>query len=282
MNPNKNSEMQNKLEIIEFLYSQLSDNRAQKIKDKSNLRTKYITVVLEDIFQSHNMSAAVRSCEGFGLQQVHVIEDRNRYVVNQKVVKGAADWVNIIKHYSNPKHDNFIPNVENQELNEAASRFVETSQDSSSSWQAREHNTQIVSEQPNFENTRSCFEALRADGYRIVATTPHEKDKMIYDLPIETGKIALVFGTEETGLSKYAMENADEYVKIPMYGFTESFNISVSVAICLYELTKRLRASDINWKMPESDIIDLQLEWLRRSLPHSELLEKYYIEQQQL
>ena len=244
MNPkNKNSELQSKLELIEFLSSQLTDTRAQKIKEKAHLRTKYLTVVLEDIFQSHNMSAAVRSCEGFGLQQVNVIEERNRYVVNQKVVKGAADWVNIIKHYSNPKHDNFIPNVDPD--------FAEAT-----SGQANQYEDKSIYEQPNFENTRSCFEALRADGYRIVATTPHEKDKMIYDLPIETGKIALVFGTEETGLSKYAMENADEYVKIPMYGFTESFNISVSVAICLYELTKRLRSSDINWQLSESEIID--------------------------
>ena len=260
--------MQNKLELIQFLSSQLTDTRLQKIKDKSQLRTKYITVVLEDIFQSHNMSAAVRSCEGFGIQQVHVIEDRNRYVVNQKVVKGAADWVNIIKHYSNPKHDNFIPNVDTQELEESKNIFESVSD--------KENN------QESFENTRSCFEKLRADGYRIVATTPHEKDKMIYDLPIETGKIALVFGTEETGLSKYAMENADEYVKIPMYGFTESFNISVSVAICLYELTKRLRASDLKWQLSEHEMIDLQLEWLRKSLPHSNLLEKYFLEQKQL
>ncbi len=252
----KNSELQNKLELIEFLSSQLTDTRLQKIKDNARLRTKYLTVVLEDVFQSHNMSAAVRSCEGFGIQQVHVIEDRNRYVVNQKVVKGAADWVNIIKHA------NYSSNHSSHDANSG------------------ENNNSNINKE-NFENTRSCFEKLRADGYRIVATTPHEKDKLIYDLDLEPGKIALVFGTEETGLSKYAMENADEYVKIPMYGFTESFNISVSVAICLYELTKRLRASDINYKLSESEIIDLQLEWLRKSLPHSNLLEKYFLEKKQ-
>lgn len=253
--------MQSKQQLIDFLLTHLTDTRAQKIKDKSILRTNYITVVLEDIFQSHNMSAAIRSCEGFGLQNVHIIEDRNKYVVNQKVVKGAADWVDITRY----KHAQLFETLENLDSQNPEENLINNS-----------GSIKKANYETNFENTKLCFEKLRAQGYRIVATTPHEKDKLIYDLPLETGKIALVFGTEETGLSKYAMENADEYVKIPMYGFTESFNISVSVAICLYELTKRLRASRINWQLTEEEVLDLQLNWLKRCLPYFDLLKKEF------
>ncbi len=60
------------------------------------------------------------------------------------------------------------------------------------------------------------------------------------------GKVALVFGTELTGLSDIAIDSADEYLRIPMYGFTESYNISVSAALCLFTLTQRLRKSNID------------------------------------
>ncbi len=71
-----------------------------------------------------------------------------------------------------------------------------------------------------------------------MATTPHKNDQLIENLPID-GKIALVFGTEMEGLSQQALDMADEYVKIPMYGFTESFNISVSAALSLFLFNRK-------------------------------------------
>jgi tRNA C32,U32 (ribose-2'-O)-methylase TrmJ len=51
------------------------------------------------------------------------------------------------------------------------------------------------------------------------------------------------------GLTPIALEMSDAFVKIPMYGFTESFNISVSAALSLYHLTEKLRRSDIHWHL---------------------------------
>ena len=109
--------------------------------------------------------------------------------------------------------------------------------------------------------TQECFAALRAKGYTIVAATPHEQDTFIDTLPLDN-KVAVVFGTERWGLSTYALENADAFVKIPLYGFTESFNISVSAAVALYEFTSRLRRSSLAWRLFPDELIDLKLEWL--------------------
>lgn len=117
---------------------------------------------------------------------------------------------------------------------------------------------------PEVNNTEVCFENLRNNGYKIYATTPHTKDQLIYDLPLDN-KVALVFGTEIKGISNYAMKNVDGFVKIPMYGFTESLNISVSVAISLYDLSRRLRSSNYNWRLSQEQILDLQISWLGKT-----------------
>ena len=79
--------------------------------------------------------------------------------------------------------------------------------------------------------------------------------------------MALVFGTEKTGITDYVMEHADRFVRIPMYGFTESFNISVSAALLVYTLTRRLHEmTDLDWHLTEDEKDELRLEWSRRTL----------------
>jgi tRNA (guanosine-2'-O-)-methyltransferase len=115
-------------------------------------------------------------------------------------------------------------------------------------------------------NTPTAYQQLHERGYKIVATCPHRDDYTPDTLPLDQ-PIALVFGTEKLGLSDYAVEHADMHVRIPMYGFTESYNISVSAALLLYSLTNRLHAShDIDWHLSEKERNALRLEWTRRSL----------------
>ena len=123
-------------------------------------------------------------------------------------------------------------------------------------------------------NTLDAINAMRDAGYRIVATTPHTNDVLIKDLDLTKGKIALFFGSEKPGLSDIVMENADEFVRIPMYGFTESFNISVSAALCLYELTAKLRNSDINWHLSEHERTELLAQWMKLSARSADWLIK--------
>ena len=109
-------------------------------------------------------------------------------------------------------------------------------------------------------NTGACIKALRADGYRIVAATPHAEDKEVAQLNIDQ-PIALFFGSEWPGLSEEVMNEADEHIRIPMRGFTESFNVSVSVALTLYDLSKRLHISNLSWGLTEEEKNTLRLEW---------------------
>lgn len=126
-------------------------------------------------------------------------------------------------------------------------------------------------------NTLACINKLKADGYKVYGTTPHTDDCLIQDIPLDE-KVALMFGTEMTGLSDIAMENVDGFVKIPMYGFTESLNISVSASICLYELKKRLKQSDIDWRLSEEEQLDQLLIWAKKVIKDGTLIEKQYLE----
>ena len=126
-------------------------------------------------------------------------------------------------------------------------------------------------------NTLDCINKLKADGYKVYGTTPHTDDCLIQDIPLDN-KVTLMFGTELTGLSDIAMKNVDGFVKIPMYGFTESLNISVSASICLYELSKRLKISDINWQLSEDDKLDQLIVWAKKVIKDGTLIEKQYLE----
>ena len=126
-------------------------------------------------------------------------------------------------------------------------------------------------------NTRACLQKLKDEGFRIIATTPHKNDVTIDQLPVDK-RMVLVFGTEKEGISEDVMEMADEFVKIPMYGFTESFNISVSAALCMYELTTRIRETVPNSYLSDTEKIDIYLDWLMNSIDKSELIVKEYLE----
>lgn len=125
------------------------------------------------------------------------------------------------------------------------------------------------------KNVESCFGALKKDGYTIIATTPHENDANIGDLDISQ-KTALVFGSEVTGISEKVKELADGFVKIPMHGFSESFNISVSAAISLYDLTSRLRSENTGWELSPNEKEELKLNWLVKTIKAGDqLVEKF-------
>lgn len=119
------------------------------------------------------------------------------------------------------------------------------------------------------ENTISCFSKLKAQGYQIYAATPHEHDVELPDITF-TEKIAVVFGSEKDGLSQKALELADKRFKIPMTGFAESLNISVSCAITLFTLMQKLKNSKLDWKLTAEEIAELKVDWAKKSLPNGE------------
>jgi tRNA (guanosine-2'-O-)-methyltransferase len=128
--------------------------------------------------------------------------------------------------------------------------------------------------------TKDCIDRLKSTGYTIVATTPHTENT-IYDLDLSK-PIALVFGTERRGISEEVEKMADTFVKIPMYGFTESFNISVSVAIILNTLRQRLEQSLFDWKLSKEEQTALKIKWCRKILNSGDKLEKHFREKHSL
>ncbi len=191
-------------------------------------RTRYATVVLENIYQPHNASAVLRSCDCFGVQDVHIIENSYQYELNPHVSLGAAQWLNLHRY----------GDLEN--------------------------------------NTADCIHSLKKAGYRIVATTPESNAVSIHDFDVTKGKFALLFGTEKFGLTPEAFDMADEYIRIPMYGFTESFNISVSVSLCLFHFTEKIRTEKVDWQLTENEQIDIYLQWYRNTVTNSEMIERKY------
>jgi len=129
------------------------------------------------------------------------------------------------------------------------------------------------------KNTRETLSELKQQGFKIVATTPHKNDKTIYDFDV-TQKFALVFGTEKEGISQDIFDMADEFVKIPMYGFTESFNISVCAAMCMNEFSNKIRKEVPNPYLLAEEKQDIYIEWLRKSIRKCDLIIKDFIAKQ--
>jgi len=215
-------------ELVQFLSQFVTESRASLFNNIIEERTRYITIGLEDIYQSQNASAVLRTSDCFGIQDIHIIENQNENQINPDVTLGSSKWLSLNKY--------------NQSEN----------------------------------NTLAAINKLKKDGYRIVATTPHKDDVNLEDFDIEKGKFALFFGTELNGLSDLMINNADEYLKIPMYGFTESFNISVSAAIILHHLTSNLRKSTLDWQLSDNEKEQIKLDWLKQTIKmSSELIEEF-------
>lgn len=216
------------LDLIGHLSTFITEKRLALFRQVLEERTRYITVLLEDIYQSQNASAVLRTCDCTGIQDVHIVEQDNEYEINRDVALGSNQWLSL--HYYNTGTDNISLAVE----------------------------------------------VLKNKGYRIVATSPHKEGQSPELLDLEKGKVALLFGTELNGLSDRALELADEYMQIPMVGFTESYNISVSAALALYVLRKRLESSAVDWKITGEEKNVLLLDWLRHSIKMSAEIEKKF------
>ena len=95
-----------------------------------------------------------------------------------------------------------------------------------------------------FESTEECFKKLKEDDYQIVATALNDISVSIYDFDFcAHQKFAICFGNEKEGLSDYAVKNADAVLNIPMHGMIQSLNLSVTAALCLFEMTRQRKVS---------------------------------------
>lgn len=217
-----------KVKLCHHLSTFLTEKRKELFDQVIQERTRYLTVVMEDLFQPHNASAVLRTCDCLGIQDVHIIENANPYEVNPDIALGSSKWLTLHRY------------------------------------SAKEN------------NTMSALKHLKEMGYQIVATSPHINDHELPTFEIEK-KTALVFGTELKGLSSLALNETDAFLKIPIYGFTESYNISVSAGILLYQLVDKLKNSSVNWRLTNDEILDVKLQWMRNSLKRGELIEQRFL-----
>jgi len=211
------------LNLLEYLEGFLTESRKEKFLKILESRTNHFTIAMEDVFQLHNTSAVMRSCEVFGIQELNVVEQKFGKRIDTEIAMGAQKWVDINR----------------------------------------------------FNSMQNCMDSLREKGYQIIATTPHNDSCMLHEFDI-TKPSAIFFGTERDGLSQEVIDQADGYLKIPMVGFTESLNISVSAAIIIQDITNRLRQSNLNWKLTPEEILQKRLTWTRNSIKDIKRIEERY------
>ncbi|MCR9262759.1 MAG: RNA methyltransferase [Flavobacteriaceae bacterium] len=213
-------------DLLTYLEGYLTDERKQRFLEVLQNRTKFLTVAIEDVYQMHNTSAIMRSCDVFGVQEVHVVEDRFQKRLDKNIAVGAEQWVDM----------------------------------------------------HTYGDASECISKLKQSGYQIIATTPHNDSLLLPDFfPRE--KTALFFGTEKEGLSEEVMQQADGYLKIPMVGFSESLNVSVSAAIIIQELAQKVRKSNVDWQLTQAEILEKRLDWTKKSIKSVEgIIERYLSE----
>ncbi|WP_297334627.1 RNA methyltransferase [Flavobacterium sp.] len=213
------------LEYLAYLETFITENRRDKFIEILQSRTTHFTIAIEDVFQLHNTSAVMRTCEVFGIQQMHVIEEKYGKKIDKEIALGAQKWVDVNRHAS----------------------------------------------------AQTCIDSLKQQGYKIIATSPHNDSCLMDDFEISE-RSAIFFGTEKMGLSDTVMQQADGFLKIPMVGFTESINISSSAAIVIQNITGRLRKSDISWKLTEYEILEKRIDWTRKSIKDIDFITSKYLE----
>ena len=215
------------IKVIEYLESYLTENRKARFEQVLSQRTKHFAVAIEDVYQLHNTSAVMRSCDVFGIQELHVVEEQNVKRIDSEIALGAQKWVDLQRYNS----------------------------------------------------ATDCLKELKQKGYQIVATTPHNSNCTLEEFDI-TKKSCFFFGRETKGLSKEVLENANCFLKIPMVGFTESLNISVSAAIILQHVTSKLKKSEINWQLTKAEFLEKRFDWCKKTIKSfDEILERYKTEQ---
>lgn len=212
--------------LFTYLQTYLTERRKDIFQKVLAERTRHFTVATEDVYQLHNTSAVMRTCDVFGIQDLHVVEERLGKRVDKEIAMGAQKWVSLNR----------------------------------------------------YSTITDCIKNLRDSGYQIIATTPHDDSTLLHEFDVSK-KSAFFFGKESDGLSDTVMNAADGFLKIPMYGFTESLNISVSVAIILQSVVSKMKQTNVNWQLSEAEKLEIEMEWMQKTIKSSkEIIERYYLE----
>jgi len=194
------------------------EGRVERLKEAVARRTRTLTVVLDGVHDPHNLSAVVRTCEGFGLLQMHVVETHAPFQVSHKICQGTEKWVDIHCHAT----------------------------------------------------PQACLRELTARGFDIWHADPVPGSRPVKELPWER-PLALVFGNEHEGASSAIVQASLGSFHIPMYGFAQSFNVSVAAGITLATaVAQREKRDQGHADLAPGKQAALVAEWQRRSVKHAD------------
>lgn len=198
----------------------LTPERAAKYRAVLAQRTRRLTVVVEDCHDPHNATAVVRTCDAFGIQEVHVTTSRNSFKVNRRVSQGSHHYVDLHVH----------------------------------------------------ADIAAAYAHLRERGFRIWVSDLHSQARIgpqTLAADLDQGPLALVFGSEAEGVSRPAAEGADGCFLIPMVGFPQSLNLSVSVAVSIYALRGAALTAGTAGQLGEVEQAELYQAWVEERKGHA-------------
>lgn len=163
--------------------------RQERINLIQSSRQPDVALILENLSEERNISAILRSAEGFGIGQIYLIHPLDKKPrLSKNISSGATKWLQI----------NYSTDLE------------------------------------------SVIQSLRSQGFRIFGSYVDPDSTQLPDADL-SGKVAIVIGNEAQGMSQAAVDLVDQNLYIPMFGLTESFNVSVATGIFLYEITRQRR-----------------------------------------
>ncbi len=195
---------------------QVSERRVRRMVSVVERRLTSVTLVLENIIDGHNASAMIRSAEGLGIENIHIVEQPHPYKVNRSILRGAHRWVSIHR----------------------------------------------------YQRIESCTSHLKERGFLLAVADVGNGCVPVHQLPVDK-KVAIVMGSELDGLSQRAKADADIRFTIPMAGFVESFNVSVSAAVTMHQVTHQRRAHllahDVIGELSLVEQEERLLKWMERS-----------------
>jgi tRNA (guanosine-2'-O-)-methyltransferase len=162
----------------------MTPEREIRIRTVLDKRQDNLVVVLENVFDPHNISAVMRTCDAVGVQDIYVLNTRiaRHKKWGAKSSSSAASWLTVHQ----------------------------------------------------FDDAGDCFAAVRRQVDRVFTTHLSSDAVSLYDMEL-TGRIALVFGNEHSGVSEEIGVFSDGNFVIPQVGIIQSLNISVACAVTLYE-----------------------------------------------
>ncbi len=206
-----------------FLESLLSAERIDNLHRVLDFRLGDITVVLDNLFDPHNIGAIIRTVEALGVQDIYIIEKDTEPDMSAKVTKYSDKWVSI----------------------------------------------------HTYKNAEECVADLKKNKFTIIAAQMTKQAISSDEFKItQNSKIAIVVGNEHAGISEKIYELADVHVIVPMYGFTESFNVSVATALLLRDFVRKKRAviHPETGTLNENRKKNLYNQWLQKAVKKSSLL----------